>query len=189
MPLVLAGGRPWSLQKLSLIEHPLERVYKDIPFRLRVVTGSERPQLKLPIPWEWVPYDRQKEAEHAAGAVAGLAPLEDTLLNSCKGNYKVKTYMALGVPPVASAIGYNYHLIDHGRTGFIASTDEEWEYALRTLLTQPDDARKIGERARQHIVQHYSYEALMPVYAQTLEAAFPDKTLRNSANSANGDQT
>lgn len=174
-PLVIAGGRPWSLEKLSMIDGVLKRVYQDIPFKLRIITGAERPNLNISIPWEWLPYDRREEAEHAAGAVAGLAPLENTVFNSCKGNYKVKTYMAMGIPPLTSSVGYNRQLIQHGETGFLLQSSMEWEEALRMLLKNPSMAQRIGTAARDAMTQRYSYEALMPVWAQALQRVFPSK--------------
>ena len=98
-PSVIWSGRPRAFDKLLKLDNMLGRIYRDIPFRLRIITGSKKPDFPLSIPWEWLPYSREKEAERAAGAVAGLAPLTRTTYDSCKGNYKVKTYMALGVPP------------------------------------------------------------------------------------------
>jgi glycosyltransferase involved in cell wall biosynthesis len=174
-PLIVWGGRPWALKTLLMLNGVLERVYRDVPFTLRIITGSKKPKIDLSIPWEWMAYDRQKEAEYAAGAVAGLAPLEDTNFNSCKGNYKVKTYMALGVPPLTSPVGYNNHLIKHGETGFLSNSEMEWELALRTVLDDVSFAAKVGKAARAHIIGRYSYKALMPIWAKALQDAFPKK--------------
>ncbi len=174
-PVVLCGGRPWALGKLPVLNGVLERVYKDIPFTLRVVSGRARPQISFSIPWEWLPYDASTEAAYAAGAVAGLAPLPNTVFNTCKGNYKVKTYMAMGVPPLTSPIGYNHRLVKHGQTGFLLDTENEWEATLRALLTDSSMAAKVGRAAREDTVARYSYAALMPVWAEALQKAFPGR--------------
>jgi glycosyltransferase involved in cell wall biosynthesis len=174
-PLVIGGGRPWALKKLTMLNGALERVYRDIPFTLRIITGSKKPDIPLSIPWEWIPYNRWKEAEYASGAVAGLAPLEDTVYNKCKGNYKVKTYMALGVPPLTSPIGYNNHIIRHEETGFLLNSEIEWESVLRELLQDSSFATKIGKAARSYIMEKYSYDVLMPVWAEALKNIFPEK--------------
>ena len=176
-PVVLWTGRPWNLKKLLALNTVLASVYKDIPFTLRVVTGRSRPEVKFSVPWEWLPYDPSREAEYAAGAVAGIAPLENSVYETCKGNYKVKTYMALGVPPLTSPVGYNYHLIRHGENGFLLDSGQEWEAAIRQLLTDSSFTSKIGAAARETIINRYSYDALMPIYADTLQKAFPGKAL------------
>jgi glycosyltransferase involved in cell wall biosynthesis len=172
-PLVVWGGRVWNLKKLLTLNGVLERTYREFPFDLRIITGTRKPDIRLSIPWEWRPYDRTKEAEYNAGAVAGLAPLEDVTYNQCKGNYKIKTYMAMGVPPLTSPVGYNHHLIRHGETGFMLNSEEEWESTLRLLMKDPLLGAKVGAAARADIIKRYSYRGLMPIWAEALSSAFP----------------
>ena len=172
-PLVVWGGRVWNLKKLLPLNSVLKRVYREFPFDLRIITDTRKPELALSIPWEWRPYDRSKEAEYNAGAAAGLAPLEDVTYNQCKGNYKIKTYMAMGVPPLTSPVGYNLHLIRHGETGFLLNSEEEWESTLRLLLRNPSLGAKVGAAARLETVKRYSYQGLMPVWAEALSREFP----------------
>lgn len=172
-PLVVWGGRVWNLKKLISLNAVLERVYRDSPFELRIITADSKPNVPLSIPWTWKPYDPAKEAEYNSGAVAGLAPLEDTTYNRCKGNYKVKTYMAMGVPPLTSPVGYNLHLIRNGETGFLLNSDEEWESTLRMLLANPSLAARVGAAARSDIIRRYWYPNLMPVWAESLFRIFP----------------
>lgn len=174
-PLVIWSGRPWNIDKLLMLNGVLQKVYQDIPFTLRIFTGKQKPGIALSIPWEWFPYNSTKEAEYTAGAVAGLAPLDDNVYNACKGNYKVKTYMALGVPPLASPVGYTNQLIKHGETGFLLKSEAEWEGTLRTVLQDGSFAAKVGAAARFDTIRRYSYEALMPIWADALQNAFPDK--------------
>jgi glycosyltransferase involved in cell wall biosynthesis len=180
-PLVIGGGRPWALKKLTMLNGVLERVHRDIPFTLRIITSSKKPDISLSIPWEWMPYNRWKEAEYASGAVAGLAPLEDTVYNKCKGNYKVKTYMALGVPPLTSPVGYNNYIIKHEETGFLLNSETEWESVLRKLLQDTSFAKKVGKAARSYIMEKHSYDALMPLWAEALQNAFPEKLNRKTS--------
>ncbi len=174
-PLVVWGGRVWNLKKLLSLNSVLQRVYAEFPFDLRIITDARKPEIPLSIPWEWRPYDRAKEAEYSAGAVAGLAPLEDLPYNQCKGNYKIKTYMAMGVPPLTLPVGYNLHLIRHGETGFMLHSEQEWESTLRLLLKDPSFGAKVGAAARAEIVKRYSYGGLMPVWAKALSHEFPEQ--------------
>ncbi len=174
-PLVVWGGRVWNLKKLLSLDAVLKRVYRETPFDLRIITDTRKPELALSIPWEWKPYDRQKEAEYNSGAVAGLGPIENVIYNQCKGNYKIKTYMALGVPPLTSPVGYNLHLIRNGETGFLLNSEEEWESTLRMLLRNPSFAAKVGNAARAEIIKRYSYCGLMPFWAEALSREFPSQ--------------
>ncbi len=174
-PRILWNGRPWNLGMLRPLDGLLAKIHRDHPFVLRISTGTEKPDFHPSIPWEWFPFNRAKEAESALGVVAGLAPLEDTPYNRAKGNYKVKTYMALGIPPLASSVGYNRLLIRHGHTGFLLNSEKEWEEALRQILRDPSLAARIGAAAREDIRARFSYEALMPIWTEQLHRAFPQK--------------
>jgi glycosyltransferase involved in cell wall biosynthesis len=174
-PRILWNGRPWNLSMLRSLDGILAKIYRDHPFVLRITTGRGKPDFHPSIPWEWFPFNRAKEAESALGVVAGLAPLDDTPYNRAKGNYKVKTYMAMGIPPLASSVGYNRLLIRHGHTGFLLNTEKEWEEALRQVLRDPALSRTIGKAAREDIKARFSYEALMPIWADQLRRQFPQE--------------
>ena len=55
--------------------------------------------------------------------------------------------MALGVPPVALSRGCMPEIIDHGRTGFLADTEEELaEWVLRVDELDPEECRREARR-------------------------------------------
>ena len=172
-PMIVWCGIPYSQREMEEFGSILGMVHARIPFRLRVVTGHSRPKIDLPLDWEWMPYDYKYEAEQLGGAVAGLAPLQDSPYARCKGTYKVKTYLASGVAPVASPVGHSLQLIRHGENGFFASTPEEWVEILVKLLVDRELVARISREARRDAVEKYSHEALMPVWAERLRHHFP----------------
>ena len=109
-------------------------------------------------------------------AVAGLAPLEDSAYARCKGTNKIKTYLATGVPPVASDVGYHRKLVRHGETGFLVNTSDEWVEALLTLLRDPALVARAKAAARHDAVSKYSHTALIPKWAESLRQHFPTIT-------------
>jgi glycosyltransferase involved in cell wall biosynthesis len=108
-----------------------------------------------------------------SGAWAGLSPLADSTYARCKGTFKVKVYMAAGLPSVASSVGYHRELIRHGETGYLATSEEDWVEALLALLRDPARARRVGEAARADAVARFSHRQLMPIWAQKLRQHFP----------------
>ena len=59
------------------------------------------------------------------------------------GGTAVVEAMALGVPPVALSRGCMPEIIDHGRTGFLADTEEELaEWVLRVDELDPEECRR-----------------------------------------------
>ena len=171
LPFFVWCGHVASLADLKDSAAILEKVYAKHPFKLRIISGQNSPNLKASFPWEWFPYSPQREAEHLSGALAGLAPLEDNSYARCKGGYKVKSYLSAGVPPVASPVGHHQRTIRSGVNGILATTEEEWISALSQLLADPEAAQEMGRVARADAVAQYSHDALMPVWAESLRAA------------------
>jgi glycosyltransferase involved in cell wall biosynthesis len=102
----------------------------------------------------------------------GIMPLPDNEFARGKGGYKILQYMAMGIPSVASPVGINAEIILPGKTGFLASTSEEWCEALKLLIQDEALRHSLGAQARWVALQQYSldlcsgrlYEALMSIH-------------------------
>lgn len=173
VPFFVWSGHPASIADLQKFTVIFGRIHAKFPFKVRIVCGGSRPAIDAAFPWEWFPYDPAAESAVLAGAAAGLAPLEDSAYARCKGGYKVKTYLAAGIPVVASPVGHHAKIIQPGVNGFLAGTEAEWEEALLKLLADRDLGRRLGAAARESAVAKYSHEVLMPIWADGLRAALP----------------
>ncbi|MFZ5917785.1 MAG: glycosyltransferase family protein [Chloroflexota bacterium] len=104
------------------------------------------------LPWQQVP-----------GVIAGfdinLAPLElDNPFCQAKSELKYFLAGAVGVPTVASRTDAFEYAIRQGENGFLAGNVEEWLAALEQLITDAETRRAVGERAREHVLEHYTPE-------------------------------
>jgi glycosyltransferase involved in cell wall biosynthesis len=63
---------------------------------------------------------------------------------------------------VASPVGVNSVIVEHGKTGFLASNQEEWRESLDALLSNRDLRSRMGQAGRRRIVDHYSLAAHAP---------------------------
>ncbi len=66
--------------------------------------------------------------------------------------------MIVGTPVVAAADGGHVEIITQGETGLLVEPDnvKAFETAVMQLLTNPDDASALAERARAHALKRYS---------------------------------
>lgn len=64
----------------------------------------------------------------------GLCPLEDNDFNRCKSNIKALEFQALGAAVVAQNIPPYAPEITHGKTGFLASTEDDWFECISRLV-------------------------------------------------------
>jgi glycosyltransferase involved in cell wall biosynthesis len=98
----------------------------------------------------------------------GIMPLTDTPWARGKCGYKLIQYMACGIPVIASPVGVNSEIVEHGVNGFLASSDAEWAEALRTLLQNPALRAQMGEAGRRKVERDYSLQVWGPRVAQML---------------------
>jgi glycosyltransferase involved in cell wall biosynthesis len=142
---------------------------------LRVVGGgrfvTQHPSI------EALSWSEQTEVRLIQGMDIGIMPLDDTPWSRGKCGYKLIQYMACGVPVIASPVGVNSTIVEHGVNGFIAETEEDWRQALMTLIESPDLRRRMGQAARQKVEREYSLATHAPRVAALLaESAFQRST-------------
>lgn len=75
-------------------------------------------------------------------------------------------YMALGKPVIATALGGNPELIDHGKTGYLvdAGKPEQATTYISHLLNEPHAAKKMGEAGKQKIAEHFHISRMISNY-------------------------
>ena len=92
----------------------------------------------------------------------GIMPLPDEPWTRGKSGYKLVQYMACGAPVVASPVGVNSTIVEHGKHGFLAGSLDDWGSALRRLLSDPALRQSMGALGRARIVESYSLNAQAP---------------------------
>ena len=76
-----------------------------------------------------------------------------------RSGFKGLTYMSMAIPAVMSPVGINTEIISHRENGLLASTDDEWFDALCYLIDHPEERKRMGQNARQTIIDFYSVES------------------------------
>jgi len=104
----------------------------------------------------------QWSLEHEVGIYnridIGIMPLPDDVWTAGKAGYKLMLYMAMGKIAVASDVGQNSNIIQHGIDGFLVGGDIEWEHIFSRVLNEYRSLSYIGNRAREKIIVQYSLE-------------------------------
>lgn len=114
------------------------------------------------------PWSEATEVHEIQRMSIGIMPLADTPWARGKCGYKLIQYMACGLPVVASPIGVNADIVEHGVNGFLAQTEEEWHAAIAALLRDPDLRRRMGAAGRRTVEAHYALAAWGPRVAAML---------------------
>lgn len=111
-----------------------------------------------------LPWRKDTEVEELASMDIGLMPLPDDEWASGKCGLKGLQYMALEIATIMSPVGVNSEIIQHGKDGFLASTQEEWVDVLSQLIENDELRVNIGREARKTIIERYSVKALKDKY-------------------------
>ena len=160
-------GTPKTAQYLQQIASVLRRLSAVRKVTLRAIGSGP---LNLPgVNVEVVPWSVDSEAAMIASFDVGVMPLRDGPWERGKCGYKLIQYMAGGLPVVASAVGANNSIVEHGTSGFLATTDDEWLAALSNLAQDPVLGRRMGQRGRMLVEEKYSLNVTAPILIRALQ--------------------
>ncbi len=156
---VLVGwlGSPSTVKYLRQVEAVLRRISNAYPFvRFEIMGGGDFNMGDLPV--THTDWSLNGELEALGRFDIGIMPLPNEDWARGKSGGKARTYMAAGVPPVCTKIGYNIELVRDGETGFLCMSDAEWEMALGKLIENPDLRQTIAVAARADVQERFSPE-------------------------------
>jgi glycosyltransferase involved in cell wall biosynthesis len=150
-------GSFWTTKYLYEIKDALATVAKLRTMRLLLIGADPRFSL-TGIPIVIKSWSYEKEPELLQQMTVGIMPLTDDEWAQGKGGYKLLLYMATGLPVVASPMGVNQEIVQHGKTGFLANNQDEWVKYLIQLSDDPKLCRKMGMAGREVVMKQYSRE-------------------------------
>ena len=169
LPRIVWIGSPSTARYLQLLCEPLVRLAKRQSFVLRVIGAGvvDIPGVQI----EVVTWSENTEVESTGVCDVGVMPLEDSSWERGKCGYKLIQYMACGLPVVASGVGVNSEIVQHGVNGYLANTPDEWVDALEKLLIDQQLRVQMGRAGRHMVEQVYCIQQTGPKMARFLRLA------------------
>ncbi len=122
----------------------------------------------LGLPMESVAWSEAGEVAAIAACDIGIMPLADGPFERGKCGYKLIQYMACGLPVIASPVGVNREIVQHGVNGFLVETPEQWQDAISALIADPALRARMGAAGRSRVEQTYSLQVTGPLMATLL---------------------
>jgi hypothetical protein len=140
----------------------LARSQKELGFEL-VVISNTKPTLPVSgINWTFHPWRPEEEGALGRMFDVGIMPLVDNTFQRGKCGFKLLQCMAAGLPTIGSPVGVNAEIVQEGRTGFLATTPDEWHEALRVLTNTPELRVEMGRAGWERCEQEYSLNRWFP---------------------------
>ncbi|MEQ9306316.1 MAG: glycosyltransferase, partial [Marinoscillum sp.] len=168
-PLVIGWSGSHSTSRyLHLLDDVLIKLSAQISFTLKVIGDSE---FRIPgVKVEAKAWELDTEVEELQEIDIGLYPLPfDEEWVYGKSGLKALQYMSLGIPTIATAIGANFRIIEHGVNGYLVNTPEEWIEHIIKLCNDTEMYDQMRHSARQSVLEGYSLKSNNKVYLSILE--------------------
>jgi len=162
-------GSASTVDNLALISEPLRKAVASTGAEVTVVGATTTPLQGFDV--RAVAWSAETEVEEVSRFDIGLLPLARTPWNERSFFLKLVQYMALGVPTVATPMGAVPDVLEHGRTGLIARTPEEWQEALELLAGDPDLRERMGAEAARVAQKRFTLQANADLIREAFELA------------------
>ena len=153
-------GMPSTLPYLLYMKDAFRKLAEDEAIELRIIS-SQGVEIEG-VQTRFIPWQEDTESQEIAQLDIGVMPLPDTPWTRGKCGAKLLQYMASGRAAVASPVGVNAEIINHGQNGLLASSPEDWYHALRSLARNRSMRERMAAAARKRVERDYSLQSWAP---------------------------
>jgi glycosyltransferase involved in cell wall biosynthesis len=162
-------GSPSTSRHINIASEALNKFCK-IKYAEFVAIGALEQDLTK-IPGQLIPWNEQTQNRELTLFDVGIMPLPDTPWERGKCGFKLIQYMACGLPVIASPVGVNRNIVEHGVNGFLAGNEKEWIEYLEILKDDTALRSVMGASGREKIEKKYSLEVVAPKLVSILKKA------------------
>ena len=162
-------GSPSTARYLRAVAPALANVCADARACVRLIGAgaADLPGVSV----DAIPWREETEVDEIRRCDVGIMPLPDEPWARCKCGFKLIQYMACGLPVVASPVGVNQQIVEHGVNGFLVQTHQEWLTALDTLRNDPALRARMGAAGRRKVETTYCLQVTASQYVRVLRQA------------------
>jgi glycosyltransferase involved in cell wall biosynthesis len=154
-------GSPVTESYLGIIHEALDELKQESAIKF-ILVGAGNAQPFAAIPTEMIPWSEEIELTVNQKFDVGIMPLIDGPFERGKCGYKLIQYMAGGLPVVASPVGVNQQIVEHGINGYLANSTDEWINYLRKLRDDVQSRKVMGAAGHQKAEQVYNLQVTAP---------------------------
>jgi glycosyltransferase involved in cell wall biosynthesis len=148
-------GSSANLRFLLALEEPLADFLAQYQDCRLLVVCDRRPSFRK-LACDFVQWSMENEVSLVNQMDVGLMPLEDSEVARGKCGFKMISYMACGIPMVATPVSVNAEILLRDEVGFGAHTLNQWFDALTRLHSDPELGVRMGQAGRKLVEADYS---------------------------------
>ena len=156
----------WDTMRFALpmIKPIIYDLYKEIDFEFVIISDHPPKDDWSGVKMRFIPWSEKTEIKILSEIDIGIMPLQNEPFMEGKCGCKLLQYMGLGLASVASPVGVNSEIIDNGKNGLLAISNEEWKSALYKLISNAELRSEIGKSARYSVEKKYSINHVLPKF-------------------------
>lgn len=151
-------GSPTTSKYLTLIQKPLKKFQETIGLEINIVGGD--PNTTYSFKSHCIPWSKTTEIKYLLLSDIGLMPLPNNDWSKGKCGGKARTYMASGLIPLVSNIGYNKYLIQNEVSGFLCDDENDWFRFLDKINNNTNLFQEIRTRNFQTVKKNFNKEKI-----------------------------
>ena len=142
---------------LTALENVLTDFWRSLQFDLLIIS-NQKPEWNIK-KYQFVAWSKDHEIEQLDRMDIGIMPLENSEWEKGKCGFKALQYMAMGKPVIASNVGVNSEIIQHGMNGYLCDSLDDWTTYLLELIKDPAKREVMGNVGRETVISKYSVQA------------------------------
>ncbi len=162
-------GAPVTTGYLRHVHGPLKEVCSEGDTAV-IAVGASKISLEG-VPLKIVEWSEESEVAEMQKFDVGIMPLPNSPWEVGKCGLKLIQYMGVALPVVASPIGVNSRIVEHGENGFLAETADEWIRAFHVLKANKALRRRMGAIGRAKVEKEYCLQVTVPAMSRLLREA------------------
>lgn len=164
-----SGNMPNLIHVLPYIDEAANKLNKSgVQLVLKVICNKPVDYSAKYLVIENIEWTRQRAIDEMALAHLGIMPLDNTEYNKGKGGFKLVQYLSIGLPCIASNVGFNNEVVD-ASCGVLVEGNENWGDAFESYIN-PDVWKASSIAAKQKWERCFSYEKNLLKWKEILDA-------------------
>lgn len=160
-------GSPLNTKYLLMIIRSINELASSERLRFLCIGGD--PAILSGSPVVVKPWSEASELDDLAKIDVGIMPLPNSPFERGKCGYKLLQYMASGKPVIASPVGVNKKIVNHGINGFLAQTTDDWINYIKIIYSNKGIYDGMCRAARETVETNYSIEVAWSIIDNTLK--------------------
>lgn len=155
-PIIVWVGTNTNQPNMEIIVPALRRLREKHDFKLRIVADYEQKFDGIEV--EFIKWSFDDEVRLLQESDIGIVPVAKSAWSPWKFFFKTVQFLSVGLPVVGTATGSNLEIIEEGKNGFLAETEQDWYDKLLLLLDNAQMRSEFGARGRRCAVERFNIE-------------------------------